>query len=90
MSLPLPFIFDTPLFLSERPAANNIPSKRDATVSTPPTIAHVLLNPRTTSVHIDRKHTTNAYEVRKCAKDCRVSTWTTLIGEISKLKKAPG
>lgn len=76
-----------PDFFRARPVANKMLSRSDATVSTPPTIAHVL----NIESDIENGDTviSGAYDVRKCAKDWRVSEWTTRIGEISKLKKAP-
>lgn len=61
-------------------------SRMEATVSTPPTIAHVLEIPINAK---DKRDDEDTYDVRKCANDCRVSECTTSIGEISKLKKAP-
>ncbi len=73
-------------FFSARPVAKRMLSNSEATVSTPPTIAHVLgLMSELTEIDHDR----GTYDVRKWAKDCRVSECTTRIGEISKLKKAP-
>ena len=89
MSLPLPFM-DTPLFLNERPAAKRAPSRSEATVNTPPTIAQVLLRKGVIIWTQQVKLIKKTYEVMKCANDCRISAWTTNIGEISKLKNAPG
>lgn len=37
-----------------------------------------------------RQVRTVPYEVRKCAKLCLISVWMTCMGEISKVKYAPG
>jgi hypothetical protein len=51
-----------------------------ATVRTPPMIAHVLIQ----AVSLRKPlGTQSAYEVRKCAKDWRISVWMTFIGDIS-------
>jgi hypothetical protein len=69
------------LFLRLRCVAKSALSRIEATVSTPPTMAHVLLGlgQDSPSKYI-RKVT---YDVKKCAKDWRVSRWATRMGEIS-------
>lgn len=84
----LPFVYPPftgelcPVFFSALRVAKSALSISDATVSTPPTIAHVLWESRSVR---DKAWAGDdgTYEVRKCAKDCRVSAWTIRSGEIS-------
>lgn len=77
-----------PDFFNARPVAKRTLSSSEATVRTPPMMAHVLVV-NMSWVAESRREGNRTYDVMKWAKDCRVSEWTTRIGEISKLKKAP-
>lgn len=86
---PFPFVED-PAFLSLLVAEKTNESTSVAIVKTPPTIAHVLNNEigSQTAVGIDVRNIT--HDVKKCAKLCLISVCWTCMGEISKLKYAPG
>jgi hypothetical protein len=81
ISFPLECPLIAALFLRLRCVAKSAPSRIEATVRTPPTMAHVLLVfVRTVQASYIRNV---AYDVKKCAKDWRVSRWVTRMGEIS-------
>ena len=82
ISFPLECPLIPALFLRLRCVAKSALSKIEATVRTPPTMAHVLLAcVRTVPGKIYIRNV--AYDVKKCAKDWRVSRWATRMGEIS-------
>jgi len=71
-----------PDFFKAREVANSTLSRREATVRTPPTIAHVLRKMALAYIYIGNR-AGRTYDVIKCAKDCLVSECTTRMGEIS-------
>lgn len=86
---PFPFVED-PAFFSLLVAEKTNESTSVAIVKTPPTIAHVLSNRirRQTAAGVIVRNLT--HDVKKCAKLCLISVCWTCMGEISKLKYAPG
>ena len=80
----LPSVYECPPALFRcRLVANNALSIRDATVRIPPTIAHVLYEINSCQNLAREIERDEAYDVRKCANDWRVSWWTINMGEIS-------